>query len=340
MEWGGASIIVRGRAELSNGMKLDDITLTTDGVIREIYVDSKVIQTVGYIYVTKSKVGEISNVKFMLSPTTTMHVNGLASSEKPFIHSEGGSGTTPVMLKSVTFTVLSGSAGLLPYSIIEISDGAAWIVGCTFSDMRMSSAVENAGVMVAKDASVSVRNSVFSNISVGSGSANSECEWGSHSVVVLHNAVALIKDTMMSNTYAGISVHGGTAVVEGVNFNVVGWEGSLKYPSVERHLRCGMFFFIFLNRIYCKLPFFFFFKWCIDDDAVVNVSPSDVADTSSWISKAEDCTLSGGSSSPYFVPRISGVSIEYDKMLSSSFGMLWIIASWSHFSYFNTVFFV
>jgi hypothetical protein len=125
MDSGRASIIVRGRAELSNGMKLDGITLTTDGVFREIYVLSKAIETAGYIYVTKSKVGEMSNVKFILTPTATVHTNSPMSVEKPFIYSEGGSSITPVMLKSITFTALSGSVGSLAYNIIEISYGVA-----------------------------------------------------------------------------------------------------------------------------------------------------------------------------------------------------------------------
>jgi hypothetical protein len=37
---------------------------------------------------------------------------------------------------------------------------------------------------------------------------------------------------------------------------------------------------------------------------------------------AADCTLSGGSSSPYFIPKVSDVSLEYNQLLCISFGTL------------------
>jgi hypothetical protein len=57
-----------------------------------------------------------------------------------------------------------------------------------------------------------------------------------------------------------------------------------------------------------------------DGGAVVSVDPAIVADTAWWIDKGTDCTLSGGSSSPYFVPKVTSVWLEYDELLSSTFG--------------------
>jgi hypothetical protein len=198
------------------------------------------------IYITKSKGGEISDIKFVLSPSAA------SASKQPFIHSEGGSMETPITIRSSEFTITSGSLGSLSYNIIEIVDGATLIVGCTFSDLKMNPAVANTnGVIVVKNAGITLRNSIFTNISLetnaavlGDGGGRSECEWGSYSVIELDEAVTSIKDVVMSNTYAGIRVHGGTAVVEGSNFTEVGKQGKLNYPSVERHLRCGLFIYL------------------------------------------------------------------------------------------------
>jgi hypothetical protein len=222
---------------------LDDIILTSNGVIREVNVHSAVIQTPGYIYTTKSKMGEIDGVKFVLALVSS-YSNGVGN--KPFFYSEGGSNISPVMIKSSTFTIVPGSIGSLTYNVLEITSGSITIIGCTFSDMKMNPTImgDNA-VMVVKGASLTLQNTVFSSIQLDTnaailGSASSECEWGSYSMIILRDAITLIKETMISNTYAGVSVYGGTAVVEGTNFTSVGSQGNTKYPSVERHLRCGM----------------------------------------------------------------------------------------------------
>jgi hypothetical protein len=46
-----------------------------------------------------------------------------------------------------------------------------------------------------------------------------------------------------------------------------------------------------------------------------------VGDSSLWIIKGTECTLSGGLVSPYFIPKVSGITMEYDSVLSSSFSM-------------------
>jgi hypothetical protein len=184
-----------------------------------------------------------------VSASTSTYSNSLTNSIKPFFHSEGGSAEKPVTLKDTTFTTTSDSLGSLSYSVVEIIDGAISIIGCTFSDLKMNpAAIEsgNNGVLFAAGASVTLRNTVFRNISLETsasilGSGNSECEWGLYSVIVLREALTLIKDTVMLNTFAGISVHGGTASLEGTDFSGVGSKESSKYPSVERHLQCGIF---------------------------------------------------------------------------------------------------
>jgi hypothetical protein len=239
-----ARINVRGRADLINPVKLDDIILASDGVIREVQVhpSSTAAQAPGYIYVTKMKVAEIESVKFILSATAI----GAQSNSKAFFHSEGGVAETPVTLKTCTFTTTSGSVGSISYSVIEVVDGLTLIIGCTFSDVKMTPALgSDIAVVSVKGASITLRNSVLSNIQLDTnavvlGGAASQCEWGSHSVITLREAVSLIKDVMVLNTYAGVVIHGGTAVVEGTNFTSVGTETGEKYPSVERHLRCGM----------------------------------------------------------------------------------------------------
>jgi hypothetical protein len=44
-------------------------------------------------------------------------------------------------------------------------------------------------------------------------------------------------------------------------------------------------------------------------------------DASLWIDKTEDCVLSGGLTSPFFVPKVSNVTLEYDSVLSNTLGM-------------------
>jgi hypothetical protein len=234
---GIAKISVKGRTDVLNPVKLDNIIMTTDGVVREVYVQSASLQTPGQLYITESKVGEVENIKFVLSPLV---------SSKPFFHSVGGTIEAPVTLRSCTFTTTAGSAGSLGYSVLEIAGGTALIIGCTFSDLKMNPTLTSDNtVVIVKKANITLKNSVFANIQLDTGasilgSAGSQCEWGLYSVVVLHEAVTLIKDVMVSNTFAGVTVHGGTAMVEGTNFTVVGSDGSFNYPSVERHMQCGM----------------------------------------------------------------------------------------------------
>jgi hypothetical protein len=40
-----------------------------------------------------------------------------------------------------------------------------------------------------------------------------------------------------------------------------------------------------------------------------------------WIDKTTDCILNGGTPSPFFIPKISEVMMEFDNLVSSSFGM-------------------
>jgi hypothetical protein len=258
-----ARIIVRGRAELLNSVRLDGIILTTDGIVREINVGSTgIIQTPGYIHVSKSKSGEVDGVKFILTPSTSYSTNQQVTN-KPFIYSEGGSAQTPVVIRSSTFTVVAGSLGSLSYNILEVVDGTILIVGCTFSDMTMNPVGVDDGVIVVKNAAVTLKNSIFSNISLDTnadmlGRGKSECEWGCYSVMVVNEAVSLVKDTVFSNTFASIFVHGGTAVVEGSSFTAAGTQPNSKYPSVERHLKCGMLYIIYIH-IYL---FFLLIKIC------------------------------------------------------------------------------
>jgi hypothetical protein len=64
------------------------------------------------------------------------------------------------------------------------------------------------------------------------------------------------------------------------------------------------------------------FFCCVDGNAVVNMNLAGVGDSSLWIVKGEECTLSDGLASPYFIPKVSGITVEYDSVLSTSFGML------------------
>jgi hypothetical protein len=45
--------------------------------------------------------------------------------------------------------------------------------------------------------------------------------------------------------------------------------------------------------------------------------------TSLWIDRDTECTLNGGSPSPYFVPKIINITLEYDSLLSNSFSLLY-----------------
>jgi hypothetical protein len=270
MEKSTATVIVKGRTDLMNPVKLDDIVIMSDGVVREVHVyqSSATVQTPGCIYVTKSKVGEIESVKFVLSPTAAT----AQSNSEPFFHSEGGVAETPVTLRTCSFTTTSGSVGSLTYSVIEVVDGWTLIIGCTFSDLKMNPMLtSDTAVVSVKDASITLKNSVLSNIQLDTsaavlGGASSQCEWGSYSVIVLRETVSSIKDVIVSNTYAGVVVHGGTAVIEGTSFTSVGTETNVKYPSVERHVRCGMesIFFVYHIKykricIYIYIYIFIFF---------------------------------------------------------------------------------
>jgi hypothetical protein len=210
----------------------------SEEVVSEVNIHSAIIQTPGYIYISELNVGEINSIKLLLNPISTQN--------KPFIYSKGGSSNTPVTLKSSTFTTISGSLGSLSYNILEIAGGNVVIIGCTFSSMRMNPmSGDNNGVIVVKDASITLKSTAFNDIQLDSnaailGSGNSECEWGLYSVIILRNSISLMENIIMSNTYAGVAVHGGTVAVESSSFITVGSRGNEKYPSVERHLRCGM----------------------------------------------------------------------------------------------------
>jgi hypothetical protein len=240
---GDMTILIKGRADLSNPVKLDDIVLKGDdseGTTRDIYVhQTTTIQTPGYMYITKMKVTEIENVKFILSGTKSLS-NGAV---KPLIHTEGGSNERPVTLKNNTFTMVSGSTGSLLCSVIEVNGGKIEIMGCTFSDMRIN-AESNSVVIGVSKASVLLNGTELRNIELDGDSgvvgSTSECEWGLYSVIVLNEAVITIKDTVLRNTYAGIIINGGSADVEDTLFDMVGRDGSSKYPSAERHLKCGI----------------------------------------------------------------------------------------------------
>jgi hypothetical protein len=242
-EKGTAKITVRGSTYIQNPVNLDDMILTTDGVVRDVNVHASVIQTPGCIYVSRERTGQIENIKFLLT-TVSAYSNSVGN--KPFFHSEGGSSVTPVTIKSCTFTELPGSLGSLTYNVLEIVGGNMMVIGCTFSDMTMNPSMGgDSAVVVVLEATVTLKNTVFSGIQLETsaailGSPTSECEWGSFSVIILRDAISIIKDTLISDTYAGVSVHGGTAVIDETNFNSVGTQRNSKYPSVERHLTCGM----------------------------------------------------------------------------------------------------
>jgi hypothetical protein len=134
------------------------------------------------------------------------------------------------------------------YTLIEITSGVIVLLGCTFTDMTIDgqSVINNAGVISIIDASITIKNSSFLNLQVDINTVtynniDEECKWGMLSVIVLNESVVLMKDVLISNTYAGVAIHGGTMAVDNTNFKIVGGEGSVKYPSIERHIRCGMY---------------------------------------------------------------------------------------------------
>jgi hypothetical protein len=236
---------VKNRADILNSVKLDDIILTTDGIVREVNVHFTVIQTPGYIHISKSKVGEIENIKFFLNPIS-IYTNGQITQQNRFFYSEGGTNDVPVTLKSCIFTMTSGSLGSLSYTILEVGGGSTIIMGCTFSSLKMNPAVvSDTSIVIVRNASITLESTAFTDIQIDtnaliSGSGKSECEWGLYSALILNESITLIKDMIMTNTYAGIAIHGGTAIVERTDFVKVGSQGNAKYPSVERHLKCGM----------------------------------------------------------------------------------------------------
>jgi hypothetical protein len=64
--------------------------------------------------------------------------------------------------------------------------------------------------------------------------------------------------------------------------------------------------------------YYIYYTTNLDDNAVVNMNLPSVDNSSLWILKDKECTLNGGSSSPYFVPKVNNITIEYDSVLSNS----------------------
>lgn len=54
----------------------------------------------------------------------------------------------------------------------------------------------------------------------------------------------------------------------------------------------------------------------------MNYNVGGVGDLSSWIDQDTKCTLTNQMLSPYFIPKVNSITLEYDAVLSSSFGML------------------
>jgi hypothetical protein len=305
-------IIIRSRADVLNPIRLDNVVLMSDGFLREVSIISVIMQTPGYVYISESNMGEIDNIKFLLNPISTQN--------KPFIYSEGGSNNAPVTLKSSTFTTSSGSLVSLSYNVLEVAGGSIVVIGCTFASLKINPVIsgEN-GVVVVKDSSIILRSTVLDDIQLEPnaailGSGNSECEWGLHSVIILRNSISHLMDILMSNTYAGVVVHGGTADVEGSNFTSVGSRGNTKYSSVERHLRGGME----LCCLYLIITVLF-----VDEKAVVNMSVANFDETSLWIDRDMDCILNDGTPSHFFIPKVNSVMLEYDSLLNGSFSLLY-----------------
>jgi hypothetical protein len=166
------------------------------------------------------------------------------NSYKSLIYSSGGSNLVPVTISGCTFT--SSSASLVS-TIIEIVGGYAVINGCTFVDMTLDprGRLNDISIISITDGSASIRSTAFSNLKVDTSgvtfeSMESECSWGEYSVISSRRSISVLKDSLISNTFAGVSVHDGSFIVETTNFVDVGSHGSLKYPSTERHIRCGM----------------------------------------------------------------------------------------------------
>jgi hypothetical protein len=62
-------------------------------------------------------------------------------------------------------------------------------------------------------------------------------------------------------------------------------------------------------------------------------------DKSLWVDKASDCTLTGGLSSPYFIPKVSEVALKYDTLLSRSSGVFLFENTLVEFSFLPFLFF-
>jgi hypothetical protein len=249
---GVATLFVCGRTDLSDTVKMDSVKMTSDGVVHDVNVNFlKKFVTPGYLYITKTGVGEIENMKFILNAASMSNNNN--NNNKPFIHSEGGSTMIPVSLKSCTFTTASNSSSFsIAFTVVEVKDGVITIVGCTFTDMMFNPAVLReieqleVSVLMIANAQATIRNSVFTTIQLDvnaelleATTKSTVCEWGLYSVIVLHNSLILMKEITMTNTYSGVIVHGGSLLVDEVNFFNVGAITNKKYP-VERRLRCGM----------------------------------------------------------------------------------------------------
>jgi hypothetical protein len=246
-------LLLCGRADLTDTVRMDDVKMMSDGIVRDVNVNLlKELRTPGYLYITKLNVSEIENIKFMLNS------GGMNNSKKPFIHSEGGSRTIPVSLKSCTFTVgPNSSSSLIEYTVIEVTDGVISIVGCTFTDITLNPVLlEEAkqlevSVVMVLNAQATIRNSVFTTIQLDvnvelleTTTKTSVCEWGLYSVIVFRNSLILMKETTLLNTYSGVAVHGGSLLIDEVNFVDVGTITNKKYP-VERRLKCGMCLYYF-----------------------------------------------------------------------------------------------
>jgi hypothetical protein len=227
-------------------VNISGIILESDGNLRDVFVHVTNIQTPGYLFVEVTKITEINNLKFILSSSiSNKQMKG--NSEKPFFHSEGGSTTSPIKLVGCTFTCVSGTFTSFTYTLMEITNGVMVVINCMFIDMTVDTEgiINNAGVISVADASIIIKNSTFSNLQLDKNvmiysSINTECTWGAFSVMVFNKSVVNMKDVLISNTYAGIAVHGGTTVLDNTNFTGVGSQLNVRYPSVERHIRCGM----------------------------------------------------------------------------------------------------
>jgi hypothetical protein len=53
----------------------------------------------------------------------------------------------------------------------------------------------------------------------------------------------------------------------------------------------------------------------------VNMNLPGVGDSSLWIVKGAECTITDGLASPYFIPKVSGITLEYNSVLGSTFSL-------------------